>query len=519
MKRSDNIFSNVMMPRVDTNRFDLSHDLKMSFQMGRLTPSCVMETMPGDKFNISTTNFLRFLPMLAPVMHRVRASTHYFFIPYRILWDQWTDFVFDPDSSLECPYVLINEVVDVGSLADYMGVPPLDYSTLDTPLKINLLPFAAYIKTYDEYFRQQGVQTELFQPIVPGDNTTAWLPLILDRCLFAAWEHDYFTSCLPSPQAGDGVKIPLTFQNDIPVTVIDNTRNVLFVDTPGNTPGEGALSAAAGTGVVVGSVSGAGHFDPNLSLGVDVQSDAALINDLRRAFRLQEFLEKLIRGGQRYIETLLSIFGVRSSDARLQRPEFIFMDKQNVVISEVLATTQSTGDNQALGQMGGHGISVGGGNNGFYKCEEHGVIIGLLSVRPDTAYQSGLHKMWERRAPLDFPLPDFANIGEQEVFQRELVANSDDADNSIFGYQSRYAEMKYIPSRVAGELRTTLNFWHLGRIFDISSPPVLNDEFISCNPSLRIFAVTDPDEDHIVAHVVNSVSVIRKLPRYGIPTI
>jgi len=231
---------------------------------------------------------------------------------------------------------------------------------------------------------------------------------------------------------------------------------------------------------------------------------------------LQEWLERNARGGTRYVESILSHFGVKSSDARLQRPEFIGSSKQNMIISEVLSTAENTEANVPVGQMAGHGISVGGGNNFSYRCEEHGIIIGIMSVRPKTAYQQGIHKSFLRLDHLDYAFPTFANIGEQEVLVREVYAASP-TPAEIFGYVPRYADYKFLNSRVAGEFKTTLAYWHLGRIF--SGNPRLNEDFIKCDPSTRIFAVTDPEEDHIFAHVFNNVSVNRKLPRFGIPTI
>jgi len=232
--------------------------------------------------------------------------------------------------------------------------------------------------------------------------------------------------------------------------------------------------------------------------------------------RFQEWFEKNARGGTRYIESILSHFGVRSSDARLQRPEYIGGDYQNMVISEVLSTAENTDASIPVGQMAGHGISVGGGKHFSYRAEEHGVIIGLISVVPDTAYQQGAHRKFTRFDRLDYPWPVFGNLGEQEVLNKELKWDHA-TPNGVFGYNPRYSEMKFANSRVAGEMKSTLTFWHLGRIF--ATDPSLNNTFIQCNPSTRIFAVTDDEEDHIVAHCFINARVNRKLQRYGIPSI
>lgn len=256
-------------------------------------------------------------------------------------------------------------------------------------------------------------------------------------------------------------------------------------------------------------------------LYVDASVDAATINDLRRAFRLQEWLEKMARGGSRYIEQILVHFGVKSSDARLQRPEFLGGSKLPVIVSEVLQTAQdisSVDDSTPLGTMAGHGLSAGRGNNISYYAEEHGYIFGIMSVTPLTAYQQGLHRHWTRRSYLDYAWPSFAHIGEQEVLNKELYFDSsDDKNDETFGYVPRYSEYKYMASRVAGDFRENLAFWHLGRIFE--SRPALNTEFIECNPRKDIFAVQDNDTQSLWSHVYHSIRVTRRLPKYGTPTL
>jgi hypothetical protein len=497
-----NLFNSIQLYKPKKNVFDLSHDFKFSGDMGNLYPILVNECVPGDNYTISCEAMVRFAPMLAPIMHRVDVSMHYFFVPNRILWDNWEKFIVDSsDTAPVMPYINMDGVTTTNApLADYMGIPTTSGTT---QVKVNLLPFAAYQAIYNEYYRDQNLVNPVNYKCADGNNGSVWQNFLTLRK--RAWEHDYFTASLPFAQKGNAVDIPIAgIENDIPVVFNQAVTAANQVDTNLGLIGINNLNPAVGSGPV-------GALFAQTSTA-DVQPGT--INDLRRAMRLQEWLEKNARGGTRYVENILTHFGVKSSDARLQRPEYITGIKSPVVISEVLNTT---GEQSGLpqGNMAGHGIGVTSGKYGKYFCEEHGYIIGIMSVMPKTAYQQGIPRTYLKHDALDYFWPSFANIGEQEVYKNELFAFTPNGNNT-FGYVPRYAEYKYQPSRVAGEFRTTLDYWHLGRKF--ATEPSLNQQFIECDPAStkRIFAVEE-GADSLYCHVYNKIRAVRPMPKFGTP--
>ncbi|MDI9312780.1 MAG: major capsid protein [Limnohabitans sp.] len=502
-----NLFNSVKMTKPQKNVFDLTHDVKLSANMGDLTPILTLECVPGDKFDLSCESMIRFAPLTAPVMHRMDVTMHYFFVPNRILWDNWEKYITDANSGLVRPYLSSEEfearyAANNGTCRqtmDYLGVPPPPNSSTNTQL--TAFPFAAYQSIYNEYYRDQNLVVPVNYKLNDGDNYTSWARFReLTTLRKRAWEHDYFTASLPFAQKGPAVDIPLgSIQDDADIHIQPNTATTL-TGTPINV--DLSISANNATTDIFAKTTG-------------LQVEPTTINELRRAFRLQEWLEKNARGGTRYIENILAHFGVKSSDARLQRPEYITGVKSPVVVSEVLQTGQS--DSTPQGNMAGHGISVSSGRTGSYYCEEHGYIIGIMSVMPKTAYQQGIPRTFLKNDSLDYFWPSFAHIGEQEVQLQELYAYT--ANNQdTFGYVPRYAEYKYMPSRVAGDFRNTLDYWHLGRIF--ANEPALNEEFITCtsDDTSRIFAVEDPDAQKLYCHVLNKIKAVRPMPKYGTPT-
>ncbi len=514
-----NIFNSIQLRKPKKNFFDLTHDVKLSMNMGDLVPVLALECVPGDKFDIGCESIVRFAPMVAPVMHRMDVTIHYFFVPNRILWENWEKFITNSanaggtGSEYVAPYLQTIDVQqkyssewtsNLALFLDYMGVCPPPDDAPDT--HISAFPFSAYIKIFNDYYRDQNLVPEDPYLLNDGSNNLSWAQSNnMFKLRQRAWEHDYFTSALPFAQKGAAVDIPLGQLSD---------NAPIYRDSSSVDPT--TLSGSPYSVVVPGSNSPTTSTDLFAATG-GLEVEPTTINDLRRAYRLQEWLEKNARGGTRYIESILSHFGVKSSDARLQRAEYICGVKSPVVISEVL-NTSGTVDQLPQGNMAGHGISVSSGNNGSYYCEEHGWIMGIMSVMPKTAYQQGIPRSFSKFDPLDYFWPSFANIGEQEVKVQELYAYTNNAEDT-FGYVPRYAEYKYMPSRVAGDFRNSLDYWHLGRIF--GSEPTLSEEFISCKPedTQRIFAVTDPDAQKLYCHVLNKIKAVRPMPKYGTPTI
>ncbi len=513
------IFEQIQLTRPKSNTFDLSHDHKLSLNMGKLVPIYCVETIPGDRHSISAESLIRFAPLIAPVMHKVDVYMHFFFVPNRIIWPSWEKFITGNDDTVAAPFFQGTDgspfPVEKGDIHDYLGLP----LSSNLRAKVSALPWGAYQKVFKDYYCDQNVDPIALADFALFDgNCNAFISPADGRKLRnRAWEHDYFTSALPWAQKGTPVNIPLSLSGQADLSrKVDNLPDQL-TDVNGN-PIPSATALETDTNAFITADGTPAQINLQ-NWQTDLEGQGQLngtINDLRRAFSLQKWLEKNARAGTRYVESILAHFGVRSSDARLQRPEYIGGSKQHVVISEVLQTSQTDTAGTPQANMAGHAVSVGSGNTFSYFSEEHGHIIGIMSILPKTAYQQGIPKSFTRFDKLDYYWPDFAHIGEQEILNKELYYVDSDPDNeAVFGYIPRYAEYRYTPSRVSGEFRTNLDFWHMGRVFQ--TRPLLNQEFIYSDPTKRIFAVQDPDIDNIYAHVFVRNMAKRPIPLFGTP--
>lgn len=575
------IFSSIAARRPKSSDFNLSHTRKFSFSPGWAVPTLCQEVLPSDKWDYNMSALVRFQPLLAPLMHMVDVYNYSFFVPARLTMKRSTFETFITGgnkgdgkdalgNTIEVPYCVFNRkdpsgptpnsaasmnwgnLAGVGdrtsSLMDFLGFQfdieaPVSFD--NTTFRVNMMPLIAYWKIWNQYFRDQNLMDDL-EEVWPnvfnqtGDITqyiyaalygtppaghVAWDPFTIP---LVCWEKDYFTSALPFAQRGNPVEAPLTGEATVTYKnqaewLVDGIPNVnagsnqyLFMQN--GTPN-------IQTGSTFGTPSSGAKGIDNIEK-VELTSGGFTINQLRLSARLQEWLEKMARGGARYIEQIKAHFGVTSSDARLQRPEFLGGGKIPVSFSEVLQTSED--GTSPLAQMAGHGVSAGNVNHFRRFFEEHGFIISITFARPRTAYQQGIPRLFTQRFDkLNWAWPTFAHLGEQEVLNEELYSDLGmglppaEPATGTFGYQSRYAEYKYIPSTVHGEFRTNLNFWHWGRIMGSSGEgiPTLSKEFVECFPSNRIFNVTDASVSKLYCIVNNRINARRPLPYYSQPAL
>lgn len=508
------LFNSVMGRKPKKNIFDLSHSKMLSMNMGQLIPIMCEDAVPGDVWRCNTETLVRLAPLAAPMMHRVNVIVESFFVPYRLIWTNFEKFITGGEDGTDAtvhPYIVYDAEQNnsVGTLYDYLGLGILGANPTNQ-LRINALPARAYQLIYKEFYRDQDLEDAQTQYKTDGlqSYNSAGLGL-RKRC----WEKDYFTSARPWTQKGSEIQLPLGASTEVTLDTSWDQRVV-------NSSGTAQLNSALGSDDTEGYLSDNNNsdanawIDPNGSLLVE-NLTGPTINELRQAVRIQEWLERNARSGSRYVESLLSHFGVKSKDERLDRPEYLGGGKTPIVISEVLQTSEEGSTPQ--GNMAGHGISVGKSNSFTKYIDEHGIIMTIMSVMPRTAYNNSTRRWLFRADKFDYVWPSFANLGEQEVYTMEVDQGFDvDLENKeVFGYQSRYAEMKYIPDSVHGQFKSTLLEWHMGRSF--ATKPSLNSTFVISDPTHNVFADTNTANHKLWCQVYNNVKAVRPLPKFGTP--
>lgn len=550
-KSTQHLFSQIPATNIPRSVFDRSHNVKTTFNSGYLVPFYVDEVLPGDSFKLDASLFARLATPIVPFMDNVYLETFFFFVPNRLLWDHWQAFNGEQINPTDSTDYLVPQATATNaqnlSLWDYMGLP----TNVNSKLSVSALPFRAYYRIWNEWFRDENLQDSDTVGIQTNDETldvTSLMPLRRGK------RHDYFTSCLPWPQKGPGVEIsiggsaavsvssvsgPFTLQTQADIAVKSGSefynipKGASFSPLYDFSAGFQSSSAkASASGASAGPAQGPGSYSgsevnparavnlviPELTGTANLSTATPIsINDLRQAFQVQRLYERDARGGTRYTEILRSHFGVVSPDARLQRPEYLGGSSTRININPVQQTSGTT-QTSPQGNLAAFGVA-GDVFHGFTKSfVEHGLIIGLVNVRADLTYQQGIPRMWSRKGRFDYYWPALAHLGEQAVLNKEIFAQGSAEDDKVFGYQERWAEYRYFPGQITGKFRSTdpqsLDVWHLAQKFD--TLPTLSKQFIQDNPPIeRVVAVQDEPQFLLDSYI--RLKCARPMPVYSVP--
>ena len=545
-RNNERHFNQVPETHVSRTRFKRDQNILTTFDAGRLIPFYVDEVLPGDTFSVDTAAIIRMTTPKYPVMDDAYIDIYYFFCPNRILWDNFKRFMGEadetpwmPTQTYKVPKIRINghtgvKAPQVGSILDYMGVPA-ERIEEGTNTEINALPIRAYVKIWNEFFRDQNVgnPAELWlndddtdyvdqDPNDEDNTTTLHQAHGGGRCLPVSRFHDYFSSCLPYAQRGPEVTIPMAGNAPVQLFNEQELKNQWTTDITlsnlkiRNTTGE--LNPAEVTGeysAAVGSLSINDYLGANLS-GVQ----AASINQLRQAFAVQHYYEALARGGSRYREQVRALFGVSISDKTVQVPEYLGGGRYHVNINQIVQTSgQQTANDTPIGETGAMSVTPINESSFTKSFEEHGFVIGVLCVRHDHSYQQGLERFWSRTDRLDYYFPQFANLGEQPVKKKEIYLTGTKVDEETFGYQEAWADYRMKPNRVSGKMRSnvtgTLDFWHYADNY--STVPTLSEGWMNEGKAeiARTLIVQDEPQFFGAIRVMNKTT--RCMPLYSVP--
>ena len=540
--KSVNVHQFAMIPRADIPRssFDMEFMHKTTMSSGYLVPFFVDEVLPGDTFRFNATMFARMATPIYPIMDNMYLDSFFFFVPNRLVWTNWVRMMGEQDNPADSISYTIPQMVskasgyDVGSLHDYFGLPTLGQLTAAQTFSHSALPLRCYNLIWNQWFRDENIQNSV--TVDMGDAASVYTNYVLLR---RGKRRDYFTGALPFAQKGIAVPVPLgtsamVYGSGKAWAMHDGTNllgssSMATSAMAGYTGQAGATVGAVGAGVVMAAnkiVGGAtkaqlGATDSGLYADLSTAT-AATINQIRQSFQIQRLLERDARGGTRYTESVTSHFGVRSPDARLQRPEYLGGGSTPLNVNPIAQTSATgvTGGSTPIGQLGAMATILARGHGFTQSFVEHGHVIGLVSIRADLTYQQGVRKFWNRSTKYDFYWPVFANLGEQAILNKEIYALGDGvaSDSLVFGYQERWAEYRYLPSMCTGLFRstaaTTLDAWHLAQKF--TSLPTLNDTFIKDTPPVsRVIAVPSQPEFIFDCYCRNRVA--RPMPMYSVP--